>query len=804
MKKTVGDLYGYELDSAQTNFVRFSALGEGGKIHISAYSPTIIKIEYEFEGIETAPEFEKAASFITSGYVSTSMAPKVFVEEKELDYSITIGDGKLPPAVVRVEKKHGTQSIYQGDILVHGGRLGTHDTVIPSYPVRCLSEGRGAVPLARFNFPLAAEDAFYGLGDKAGPPNRRGLRFKFFNRDALGYDAEKSDPLYKSIPFFIKRNRASEACCGIFFPSVWIEDMDFGRESPYYFKVDLRGGPFSYFVLLGPAYHDILEAYARITGFPALPPLFSFGFLGSSMNYVEGDDAAGKIKGYFARVEEEGIPCEGMYVSSGYLKAQDGKRYAFLWNKKKFPDYRAFLKELSERGYNLCMNIKPGILSSHPWYEKIASEGFLIKNAEGKPFKEFFWGGEASFIDFDNASATEWWKSQLREQYLEHGCTGIWNDNNELELEEPELPAYRTKQLYPVKMAKAAYEVFKENNPETRPWIYSRSGYSGLQRYARTWTGDNCSDWKTLQFNQYMGLSLGLSGLPFYGHDLGGFFGNPPSEELLARSCQSAVFQPRFVIHSWREDGNPTEPWTYPRIKHQIRDYILEHYRFMPYTYNCAIEASLRGIPIERPLFLEYPEDNHLNELDPHYLFGPSILKVLVVREGVLSTTVRFPSSDSWYDPIEHTVYRNGGASQVSVPFEGSRWFAKTGSVIPTSPGLIKLNTAYFALVDFMIFPPDKSEEKTFVYYEDDGKTEWNLGRYNKWTIRLSYDNDTHRGSLEILEEHHGGMDKDPGRVFRFSLPDFFQFAGSNPAEIKVAQLRREGKRSWDFNGSYR
>jgi hypothetical protein len=103
-----------------------------------------------------------------------------------------------------------------------------------------------------------------------------------------------------------------------------------------------------------------------------------------------------------------------------------------------------------------------------------------------------------------------------------------------------------------------------------------------------------------------------------------------------------------------------------------------------------------------------------------------------------------------------------------------------------------------------MIFPPDKSEEKTFVYYEDDGKTEWNLGRYNKWAIRLSYDNDTHRGSLEILEEHHGGMDKDPGRVFRFSLPDFFQFAGSNPAEIKVAQLRREGKRSWDFNGSYR
>ena len=143
------------------------------------------------------------------------------------------------------------------------------------------------------------------------------------------------------------------------------------------------------------------------------------------------------------------------------------------------------------------MNIKPGILVSHPWYGELKEKGFLIKDQEGKPYQEFFWGGEASFIDFNNPQAKEWWKSQLKAQYLDHGCTGIWNDNNELELEDVGLEAFKTKALYPIRMAQASYEAFKEERPDERPWIYSRSGYAGLQRFARTWSGDNVSDWKT-------------------------------------------------------------------------------------------------------------------------------------------------------------------------------------------------------------------------------------------------------------------------------------------------------------------
>lgn len=768
------------------------------------YGLDIVSVEYDFSGAEIAPDFLESARFMTAGLAIRDLkVPRAGLQEDGVDYVIALTGPDGPTTTIRLEKARGIVSVYRGDILVHGGRVGNQDTVIPSYPIRYLSESGGSVPLGRFNFPLAPDDAFYGLGDKSGEPNRRGRRFRMSNRDSLGYDAANSDPLYKSVPFFLKRNRSSGTICGLFFPAAWIEDVDFGRESPYYFKVEVKGGPFAYFVLLGESYRDVLGAYYRVVGFPALPPLFSFGFFGSSMNYVEGDDAADRIMRYFATVEEYRIPCEGMYVSSGYLKSPEGKRYAFLWNKKKFPNYESFLRSLAARGYNLCMNIKPGILASHPWYEEIARKGYLIADAAGIPYKEFFWGGEASFIDFSNPEANAWWKTQLHEHYLDHGCTGIWNDNNELELEDGELPAFRTRSLYPVKMAEAAYEAFKKKDPDIRPWVYSRSGYAGLQRYARTWTGDNVSDWKTLRYNQYMGVSLGLSGMPFYGHDLGGFFGDFPVEELLVRSSQSAVFQPRFVIHSWREDGRVTEPWSYPDSLDLIRGHIREHYRFMPYTYNCALEAARTGVPVERPLFLEFPGDPQIDDRDFNTLYGSSILKILVVDEGARSAIVHFPSPASWYDPAEHCLRPGGSTMEIQVPMEGARWFAMAGSVIPTSPGLESLKTGYFGLIEFLVFPPASGGEVACVYYEDDGKTELEPGRFNAWTVSASYDAEAGQGRIHISATQCSDVDPSADRLMRVALPPSFRFKEGTLPQATVGDLRESRGGEWEFEGGY-
>ncbi len=802
MKLIVRNLGGYSLSMRGGKGTRFSAWGDGGRIDITVYSPEIIWIEYRFDAISMDHLFHEAHRFLASGIEGFESAdpPLVSVKEDDEAYTITVRENN--EVRISLEKTHGLISVFREEKLVHGGVMGTGDTVIPAYPARCVAENRNALPVCRFNFPLERDDSFYGLGDKSGNLDRRGRCFKMHNRDSLGYDASNSDPLYKSVPFLIKRSRGRGAICGLFFPAAMIGDVDLGRESPYYYSVEISGGPFGYYLYTGRNYGKLIESYCSVSGFPALPPLFSFGFFGSSMNYAEPDDAEERIFAYFSTIEHYRIPCEGMYLSSGYLKSPDGKRYAFLWNTKKFPDYELFLRSLADRGYNLCVNIKPGILTSHPWYRELAEKGYFIQDENGEPYTEFFWGGEASFVDFENPEAKAWWKSELGKRYLDHGCTGIWNDNNELELEDSGLRAFRTKSIYPVKMAEAAFEAFKEQRPEIRPWVYSRSGYSGIQRYARTWTGDNVSDWCTLKYNQWMGLSLGLSGIPFYGHDIGGFFGDFPEEELLLRSCQSAVFQPRFVIHSWKEDGRPTEPWSYPGSLETIRNFIREHYRFMPYTYNCAIEASERGTPIERPLFFEFPGDRGIEDGDINSMYGPSILKVLAAEKGVSKVRARLPEGNRWYAPHEGKAYAGGSNLEVDIPLDEYRWFARVGSVIPTSPGLEKLSTAVFPLVDFLLFPSSGAEYVSYRYREDDGKTELSLGKWNEWSVETERD-PRGTGSLR-LSLGKLGISWEHDRIFRFTLPFGFRFAdGSSSLEVTLKPDETLKEWRWIFTGSY-
>ncbi len=740
--------------------------GSGGKLTISCFAGGVMRFAYHFDSTPPDPRAERAAQVMVKGWQQRLTPLNVQVDEQQGGFVLTTREGTK----VVIDHATATPAVYQNGILQHGGFMGDSDTVIPAFPARVITDG-GAKPVLRLNFPLAAGDRFYGLGDKAGLPDRRGRRYAMHNRDSLGYDAAGHDPLYKSVPFVIRHNPQTRTLAGLFFPHPAIRWVDLGRESPYYFALETVGGPFEYWLFLGNGYGDIMRGYCGVTGLPALPPWFSFGFFGSSMNYVEPDDAAQRVLQFFEETEKRGIPCEGMYVSSGYLKADDGKRYALLWNKKKFPDYGPWLKQLAQRGYNLLMNIKPGFLVSHPWYEELTRNGFFIQDAQGHPVVEYFWGGFASFLDFTNEQARRWWMDQLKAQYLDHGCTGIWNDNNELELEDTALNAWMAKSVYPVLMAEASHQAFLEQQPQKRPWVYSRAGTAGLQRYARTWTGDNRSDFETLRYNQYMGTGLGLSGLPFAGHDLGGFFGETPGEELLVRSCETGVFQARFVIHSWRPDGVPTEPWMYENSAETIRSLILEHYRFLPYIYNCAIEAANTGLPLERMLCLAFTEDDALTSDDINVLFGPWVLKVNAVNPGQKTQTVRLPKGYRWYDPREQLVYEGGQTISLPVPMDGKpHYLLREGAIVPTNPDCARSPHACLQHTAFLLMPGQDSQ---YTYVEDDGSTHLTLERYNAYDLRM------HEQGVSITRQQAGYTPTASGRRFTLQLPKGLRFTES-------------------------
>lgn len=750
--------------------------GEKGRIELAVYGEGIVSVFYTVDTCGTSDEGRKFQPFLFSDrFADLRAARQEWESIFETDNYFELRHRTLR---ILVDKATATVSAYDGDLLVHGGPIGDKDTVVPSYPLRVQQDRSGSAQGGKFNFRLEEDDAFFGLGEKSGSLNKRNRAFKMFNRDALGYDAEFSDPLYKSVPFFIKANRASGAACGLYFPNLRVNEVNFGAESRFYYHVALDSGPYGYFLLTGPDYGHILGRYAELCGAPALPPLFSFGYLASSMAYTDPDDATARVLGFFDRVEREGIPCEGMYFSSGYARADNGERYTFHWNRRKFPDPATFLGSLRARGYRICCNVKPGILTTHPWYADMARDDVFIRDLQGAPYISYYWGNTASFVDFSREAGYRWWQESLTRNILEQGASGVWNDNNEFELENESLPAQEFRSILPVLMCKASYEAMRAANPGKRPWNISRAGYAGLQRYARTWTGDNVSDWRTLRNNLAMGYNLGLSGMPIYGHDIGGFFGPHPGAELLVRWCQSGVFQPRFVMHSWKPDGTPTEPWTYPEAAGAITGLIRERYRFLPYIYNAAIEAHLDGMPMERPLALEYPGDSSLDYDCLDRLCGPDLLVPAPPGQGEQEIEVRLPSGTSWFEPGSERYVEGGSVLRLDYPLDGVRYLIRAGSIVPTNPRADSPK-GWFPELRFLVVPPFlHAALGASTYIEDDGESDFLSGSFLRYRFEFEAERET-AGEPWILRATLTdalAMDRRQPRMWRFALPPEFMF----------------------------
>ncbi len=769
--------------------------GDNGRVELAVYGPALLSVFYSLDG-QVIPRSTRDLYplLFSERYHDTLSARQEWeaIQETEDAYELRYGELR-----VAVDKANATVAVYRSGVLVHGGAIGDKDTVLPSSPLRVQqgrsdSEGQG-----KFNFRLEPDHAFFGLGEKSGGLDKRGRSFRMFNKDSLGYDATLSDPLYKSVPFFLAQRKEQGTCVGLYFPNFGVEEVNFGVESNYYYHVSLNGGPYGYFLLTGHGYREILEGYADLVGAPALPPLFSFGYLGSSMGYTDPDDAEGRVLDFFAETERRNIPCEGMYFSSGYAKADSGERYTFVWNRRKFSDPALFLGKLRKRGYRICCNVKPGILTTHPLYADLARRGVFIAGPSGEPCTAYYWGNDASFVDFGSEEGYRWWVESLTENIIDQGATGVWNDNNEFELEDESVPAASFKTALPLLMARASYDALRARRPGKRPWLISRSGYAGLQRYARTWTGDNVSDFRTLHYNILMGMNLALSGMPIYGHDLGGFFGPKPGPELLIRWCQSAVFQPRFVMHSWKSDGSATEPWTYPEAAETLTGLIALRYRFLPYVYNLAIQASLTGRPMEIATALEYPEDHSLDVNSGDRLAGDAVLVPASPAEGALNVSVRLPSRTAWFDPDRGLALKGGRTVTLDYPLRGVRYLVRCGSVLPINEACAKLETAYVQDLTFLIFPPvgdsalggpsgtgvagDREQSVLYHYREDDGESDYQAGSYASYLLKLEA---TAPGSylLSLRVEALPASPPQMDRSFTFHLPQGFHFVETGRA----------------------
>ncbi|WP_263366611.1 glycoside hydrolase family 31 protein [Edaphobacter bradus] len=514
---------------------------------------------------------------------------------------------------------------------------------------------------------MQPNEHFFGLGDKVGPLDRRNQAFTDWNTDSFGYQ-ESTDPIYKSIPFFISFTQGR--ALGVLFDNTFRSSFDFGKELSNAYSFGAPDGPIDYYLFYGPTPRKVIETYAWLTGPSPLPPLWSLGFQQSRYSYYP----ESRVMEIANKLREEKIPADALYLDIDY---QQNNR-PFTVDTVKFPHFAQMIQQLAAEHFHVVaitdLHIANLPHQNYAPYDTGTAGDHFVKNPDGSVYTAAVWPGPAVFPDFTQASSRAWWGT-LYTDFSKLGIAGFWNDMNEPaifnvptktmpdnvqhRIDEPGF-APRTAthleihNIFGMENTRATYDGLLKINPNERPFVLTRASYAGGQRYAATWTGDNSSTWNHLRLTTPMLLNLGLSGFGMSGADVGGFAGTP-QPDLLTKWLELGTFQPIDRDHTAKGTGDQ-EPWVHGIAQEAIRRrYIEERYHLMPYLYTLAEEMSRTGVPIVRPLFVEFPNatpDGHPLDLDAsgEFFFGPDLLVAASPYPDELDAyELRLPPGD-WYD----------------------------------------------------------------------------------------------------------------------------------------------------------
>ncbi len=598
----------------------------------------------------------------------------------------------------------------------------------------------------------------FGLGDKTGPLDRTGRRFRLLQLDALGFNAETSDPLYKHIPFLVVQNSSDNSAVGLLYDSMSEMVFDLGCEHSNYHRryrnVEVAERGLVYYVIAGPRIAYVLRRLRKVIGRPHLPPRWSMGFAFTSMHHADAPRAQKVIEDFADRCRKEEIPISTIHFGSGYT-TRKGLRYVFTWNRSKFPDTSSMFSGLRKSGLHTVANIKPVLLLDHPDYADAAANGYFIQNGDNSPAVGRFWDAEGSYLDFSNSECVNWWQQRIRDNVLDEGFDAVWNDNNETEIWDETatikgfgspIAACDSRPLQSLLMTRASFEASVDRNPDLRPFTVTRSGPLGIHRYAETWTGDNQTSWHTLKWNLYNGLSLGLSGIPFIGHDIGGFAGPKPDAELLVRWFQMMALHPRCIMNSWKPDlKEPTNlPWMHPKVTGFIRDTLNLRYRFLPYLYSLAYEAHVMGDPIIRPLFYDY-DDAQCYQQSECFLLGKDVIVAPIVHPGMEKVPVYLPENiHGWYDYHSELWYEGGRTVELEAELARLPLIIQGGAVLPQAASW-ETNSPHDAkTLQLTVYSPTGSTDIKTRFFYDDGLT-WKYRKTGQSIIRCGLVSDQQR-----------------------------------------------------------
>ena len=451
------------------------------------------------------------------------------------------------------------------------------------------------------------------------------------------------------------------------------------------------GGALRTYVLPGRP-DRALARYAELTGRAPLPPRWALGYHHCRWGYRTQAELEAVADGF----RQRGLPLAALHLDIDHMD-----RYrVFTFDPERFPDVASLAEDVAADGGHLVAIVDPGVGADddNPTYRDGAAAGLFCRRARGaKPEHGVAWPGRVAYPDFTNPATRSWWGSHYR-RLLDAGIDGIWHDLCEPaafaigveaapplgmrhDLEGRGGDHLEARNLYGLTMARAGYEALLAERPDHRPWLLSRSGWAGLQRYAWTWTGDAEATWEMLRMTVATVLNLGLSGIPYSGPDIGGFRG-APSPELYLRWLQLATFLGFCRTHC-SFDTPPREPWNAaPGLEEEVAGWIRLRHRLVPYLYTLAWDASRSGAPLARPVWWPGAADADLLAVDDAFLLGESLLVAPVTADGARTRRVRLPAG-SWFGWWDDEVADGGAEVEADAPLDRIPVFVRAGAVVP-------------------------------------------------------------------------------------------------------------------------
>ena len=620
------------------------------KFKIDFVTPRTVRIRMLTTPVEPKP----AASIMLAKEPGRDGSWKVTETNDKIIYSSdygTIQINKNPWRIVLKDKA--------GRILSQTAALSDADSTQVKYTPFCFVK-RGSDNARRINpvFTLTADEMIFGCGESATGLNKAGQKVNLFVTDPQG---PETDQMYKPIPFFMS-NRGY----GMFMHTSAPVTCDFGATYIGLNKMFMGDENLDLFVFFGEP-KDILDEYTDLVGKPGMPPLWSFGTWMSRITYLsekEGYDVA-------ANIRKNKYPCDVIHFDTGWFDVDWQCDYKFSENR--FQNPQQMLKDLRSQGFHVCLWQLPYFTPKNRYFSELIEKDMYVKNGNGElPYEDVV-------LDFSNPETVKWYQDKLA-GLLNIGVSAIKVDFGEAAplngIYASGKSGWYEHNLYPVRYDMAVSEITKKLHNENIMW--ARAAWAGSQRYPLHWGGDAATTNTGLLGTLRAGLSFGLSGFSFWGHDMGGFVKSTP-EDLYCRWIPFGF----LTSHTRAHGAPPTEPWLYDskRVQDVFRKSAEMKYRLMPYVYAQAKECTEKGLPMLRALFVEFPDDPGAWKVDDEYLFGSQILVAPLLESGMTGRTVYLPEG-KWIDYQTEKVYE-GGWHRIEAGSLPIIMLVRDGSVLP-------------------------------------------------------------------------------------------------------------------------